>query len=147
MTKASEWPRVSNGPDLNHIIMGSEGNFGVITEAVVRVRPIPEVKEYSSVIFYNFEIGIKFMEDVARSRCWPASIRVVDNTQFKAAQALKEGGQSMTSSLVEALKMFYVQTIKGYDLEKIAAVTIVFEGTRVEVENQKTSIFKIAAKH
>jgi hypothetical protein len=53
----------------------------------------------------------------------------------------------MTSSLVEALKMFYVQTIKGYDLDKIAAVTIVFEGTRVEVENQKASIFKIAAKH
>jgi len=65
--------------------MGHEGNFGVVTEAVVRVRPIPEVKEYSSIIFYTFDIGIKFMEDVAHSRCWPASIRVVDNTQFKAA--------------------------------------------------------------
>jgi alkyldihydroxyacetonephosphate synthase len=84
-TKTSEWPRVSNGPDLNHIIMGHEGNFGVITEAVLRVRPLPEVKEYSSIVFHSFEVGIKFMDDIARSRCWPASIRVVDNTQFKAS--------------------------------------------------------------
>lgn len=85
LTKNAEWPRVSNGPDLNHIVMGHEGNFGVVTEAVVRVRPIPEVKEYTSIIFYTFDIGVKFMEDVAHSRCWPASIRVVDNVQFKAA--------------------------------------------------------------
>lgn len=39
--KLSEWPRVSNGPDLNHIVMGHEGNFGIVTEAVLRIRPIP----------------------------------------------------------------------------------------------------------
>lgn len=83
--KNSEWPRVSNGPDLNHVVMGHEGNFGVVTEAVLRVRPIPEVKEYSSVVFPDFEVGIKFMDEVARSRVWPASIRVVDNQQFQAA--------------------------------------------------------------
>jgi FAD/FMN-containing dehydrogenase len=27
--KESNWPRISNGPDLFHIIMGSEGMFGV----------------------------------------------------------------------------------------------------------------------
>lgn len=40
-TKTDLWPRVSNGPDMNHVVMGSEGNFGIITEAVLRVRPTP----------------------------------------------------------------------------------------------------------
>lgn len=40
-SKTNLWPRVSNGPDLNHLVMGSEGNYGIITEAVVRVRPLP----------------------------------------------------------------------------------------------------------
>jgi alkyldihydroxyacetonephosphate synthase len=79
-SKLSQWPRVSNGPDVNNIILGSEGNIGVITESVIRVRPIPEVKTYGSVVFPNFEIGIKFMEEMARGRIWPASIRLVDNT-------------------------------------------------------------------
>jgi alkyldihydroxyacetonephosphate synthase len=46
--------------------MGHEGNLGIITEAVLRVRKIPEVKEYSSFVFHEFEIGIKFMDEVAR---------------------------------------------------------------------------------
>ena len=77
--KLSSWPRVSNGPDLNHVLMGSEGNFGVITECVMRIRPIPPVKRYGSIIFYDFESGIKFMEEMARHRIWPASCRLVDN--------------------------------------------------------------------
>jgi alkyldihydroxyacetonephosphate synthase len=64
---------------MNHLIMGHEGNYGIITEAVLRIRNIPEVKEYSSFIFPNFEVGIKFMDEVARKRIWPASMRVVDN--------------------------------------------------------------------
>jgi alkyldihydroxyacetonephosphate synthase len=80
--KLGEWPRVSNGPDLNHIVMGHEGNFGIITEAVIRIRPIPPAKRFGSIIFYNFETGIKFMDEMARHRIYPASIRLVDNTQF-----------------------------------------------------------------
>mmetsp|Transcript_24105 Transcript_24105/g.23712 ORF Transcript_24105/g.23712 Transcript_24105/m.23712 type:complete len:112 (+) Transcript_24105:710-1045(+) len=39
--KGGNWPRVSNGPDLNHLVMGQEGNFGVVTEAVMKVKPLP----------------------------------------------------------------------------------------------------------
>ena len=59
--KSSLWPRISNGPDLNHLIMGSEGNLGVITEAVVRVRPLPEARIFDSILFYDWESGIKCM--------------------------------------------------------------------------------------
>ena len=77
--KNALWPRVSNGPDLNHLIMGSEGNFGIITEAVLRVRPIPEAKIYDSILFYDFEQGIKFMYEVSSLRSYPASLRLIDN--------------------------------------------------------------------
>jgi alkyldihydroxyacetonephosphate synthase len=81
-SKLNQWPRVSNGPDLNNVIMGHEGNFGIVSEAIIRIRPIPAVKSYGSIIFPDFELGIKFMEEMARGRIWPASIRLVDNIQF-----------------------------------------------------------------
>ena len=81
-TKSSLWPRISNGPDLNHLIMGSEGNYGVITEAVIRVRPLPEVRIFDSIIFYDWESGIKFMYDVSKTNSWPTSCRLVENIQF-----------------------------------------------------------------
>ncbi len=41
--KTDHWPRVSSGPDFSQLILGHEGNFGVISEAIVKVKPIPEV--------------------------------------------------------------------------------------------------------
>lgn len=73
---------MSNGIDINNLVMGHEGNFGIITEAVMRIRKIPDVKRYGSIIFPDFEVGIKFMDEMSRGRLWPASIRLVDNAQF-----------------------------------------------------------------
>ncbi len=35
------YQRVSQGPDLKATFIGHEGNFGVITEAVLKIKPIP----------------------------------------------------------------------------------------------------------
>jgi alkyldihydroxyacetonephosphate synthase len=88
-SKSGEWPRITNGPDFNHIFMGSEGNIGIVTEVVFKIAKFPEVRKYGSVIFPNFENGIKFMYDVAMSKIWPASCRVVDNVQFQCSIAMK----------------------------------------------------------
>jgi alkyldihydroxyacetonephosphate synthase len=45
------------GPDYNQVILGHEGNFGIVTEAIIRIRPIPEAQNFASIIFPNFEIG------------------------------------------------------------------------------------------
>ena len=39
--KTSHWPRVSAGPDIDQLILGHEGNLGIITECVIRIRPAP----------------------------------------------------------------------------------------------------------
>lgn len=39
--KGQNSPRVSSGPDLQEFILGHEGNFGIITECVIKVRPLP----------------------------------------------------------------------------------------------------------
>jgi alkyldihydroxyacetonephosphate synthase len=60
--------------------MGSEGLFGIITEAVIKVTCLPEKKVFDSIIFPNFEKGYKFMRETAAQKHWPASLRLIDNT-------------------------------------------------------------------
>lgn len=36
-------PRVSSGPSLHQLILGSEGMLGIITKVFLKVRPLPEV--------------------------------------------------------------------------------------------------------
>ena len=65
------------------------GNFGVVTEVTIRVRPIPEVRRYGSVVMPNFEQGVAFVREVAKQRCAPASIRLMDNLQFQMGMLIK----------------------------------------------------------
>jgi FAD/FMN-containing dehydrogenase len=43
-----------------------EGTLGVITEVIIKVRPLPKCKKYGSIAFPNFESGLLSMREVAR---------------------------------------------------------------------------------
>ena len=50
-------PRMSSGPNLNEFVLGSEGTLGIITETVIKVKPVPKNTVYDSIIFHDFESG------------------------------------------------------------------------------------------
>ncbi|XP_019545957.3 alkyldihydroxyacetonephosphate synthase-like [Aedes albopictus] len=139
-------PRVSCGPDFDHVIFGSEGTLGIITEAVVRLRPVAPVSRCGSLVFPNFEIGVSFLREVARKRLQPASIRLLDNLQFQIGQYLQPDGPWHTA-LVNGIKKQYLTTFLGFKLDQIAAVTLVFEGDQKRVESHEKLIYSIAGKY
>lgn len=55
----------------------------MVTEVTIKVRPLPEVCKYGSIVFPNFESGVSCLQEVARQRVAPASIRLMDNEQFQ----------------------------------------------------------------
>lgn len=120
---------------MHHVVMGSEGNFGIITDVTIRTRPIPQAKIYDSIIFHNYEDGIKFMQAVSKTNSWPSSLRLVDNTQFQFGTSLKPESTSMWTEFVEAAKKFFVVKVKGFDPEEMAACTMLFEGDEVWAKN------------
>ncbi|XP_058460459.1 alkyldihydroxyacetonephosphate synthase isoform X1 [Malaya genurostris] len=137
-------PRVSCGPDFNHIVLGSEGTLGVVTEVVIKLRPLPEVKKYGSLVFPDFGSGIKFLREVAKQRLQPASIRLIDNEQFVFGQALKPAGGTL-SNFTSYLQKAYITKVKGLSLDKIAITTLVFEGNAQDIKLHERKILTIAS--
>jgi len=37
----------------------------VVTEVIIKVRPLPEVRDFASYVFGEFEAGVDFMREVA----------------------------------------------------------------------------------
>jgi len=146
LERASASPREAVGLDLRKLMFGSEGTLGIVTSAVVKIFPLPEVQEYGSVLFPTFEDGFAFMYELTREATPPASVRLVDNLQFQFGLALKPGSSGL-HSLKSKLEKIFVTKIKGFAPFKMVACTLVFEGTRQEVSQQKKDLYRIAARH
>lgn len=146
LERGAQVPRISTGPDFDHVILGSEGTLGVVTEVVLKLRPAPKVVKYGSVVFPNFESGVKAMREVARRRCQPASIRLMDNEQFKFGQALRpEHGWG--EYVMQIFKHAYVTKVKGFSWDSMCVATLFFEGQdAAEVAAQEKTIYAVASE-
>lgn len=140
-------PRESIGANPRNFIFGSEGNYGIVTSAIVKLFPLPEVQRYGSVIFPDLEAGLAFMYDLQTAGAVPASVRLMDNTQFQFGQALKPRVDSQVAHWKSSLEKLVVTKLKGFDLNKMVAATLVFEGSKEEVEFQEKTLYAIAAQH
>jgi len=147
LERSSAAPRESVGPDLRRLIFGSEGTLGIVTSAIVKLFPLPESQAYGSVLFPSYEDGYAFMHELAHTSTPPASVRLVDNLQFQFGQALKPASNSAAADLMSKAQKFFVTKVKGFDPYKMVALTLVFEGTKDEVDRQQRDVYRIAAKH
>lgn len=139
-------PRESVGADPRRWALGSEGNLGIITGAVVKIFPLPEVQRYGSVVFRSFEEGVAFLYDLSRTGDTPASVRLVDNVQFQFSVALKPETNGLRW-VKGRLEKWVVTKLFRYDPEKMVACTLVFEGSRTDVERQEETVYRIARQH
>ena len=71
----SHYPREAPGPDLNQIMMGSEGTFGVLTEVTLKVfRWMPENRKRFSYMFKNWEIAMDAAREMMQHECGYSSV-------------------------------------------------------------------------
>jgi alkyldihydroxyacetonephosphate synthase len=74
-------PRAAVGPDLTQLFVGSEGTLGVITEAWLRVHPVPPAERRSAFGFASFGEGLAACRRVLRRGATPAVLRLYDTTE------------------------------------------------------------------
>jgi alkyldihydroxyacetonephosphate synthase len=146
LSRTAVAPRESVGHDPRRWIFGSEGNLGIVTRAVVKIFPTPEVQHYDAILFPDFEKGVAFMYELTRSGAVPASVRLVDNLQFQLSQTLKPRAGGWRA-LVRRLEKLYVTRVRGFDAGRMVACTLVYEGGRDEVAAQERAVRRIAGRH
>lgn len=138
--------RTSMGIKAQAALFGSEGNLGLITKAVVKIHKKPEVTQYESLIFKDFNTGIEFIKELSKSNFIPASIRLVDNFQLGFGQVFKQDSKGL-NKLMSKFMIGFLKNIKGFDLKQIALSTIVMEGSKDEVSYQQKQLKKLAKKY
>jgi alkyldihydroxyacetonephosphate synthase len=51
-------PASAAGPDLRELVLGSEGRFGILTQATLRVSPLPEHESFHALFFPDWDNAV-----------------------------------------------------------------------------------------
>jgi glycolate oxidase len=76
----------SPGYDLTGLFVGSEGTFGIVTEVVVRLVPLPEASRTLLAVFDTIDLASAAVASVIRLGIVPAALEMMDNLVIHAVE-------------------------------------------------------------
>ncbi len=135
-------PQSSAGPDLNRVVMGSEGTLGVITEATMRIHRTPPVKDYRGFLFPNFELGIAAIEECLERGYTPSMIRLQDEGETELAFNMKSPKKGLEAWIQKPIKAY----LKRAGYHRPCIMVMGFEGEPGPVAHTRQGALKILKK-
>jgi len=139
-------PSKSTGPDVNQMMIGSEGRLGIITEATVQVHRRPEVRTILGYLFPDWHDALTAMAEIAESEASPSVTRVSDPNETQFSFATKKAGGAMDKLQSFALTQF-LSRFKNYEMEKACLSFVGYEGTPSHVKTQRKLVGEIVSRH
>jgi alkyldihydroxyacetonephosphate synthase len=82
------FPASAAGTDLREIVLGSEGRIGVLTEAVVRVTPLPEYEAFHAVFFPDWTRAEAAVRELAQAKPGLSMLRLSNALETTTMLAL-----------------------------------------------------------
>ena len=82
------FPASAAGPDLREFFLGSEGRIGILTEACVRINPLPDREEFHTVFFPDFDHGVEAVRQIISSGLSLCMIRLSTANETSTTLAL-----------------------------------------------------------
>src|SRR5580693_2823505 len=137
-------PKSANGIDVNHLCIGSEGTFGVITEATMRVHLRPESRVVRGYLIPEFEDGIEAIHQCVQQECAPAMVRLNDPEKTALSLAFRPPASGF-SKIASSLFKSYLR-VKGVALPRVCLLLTAFEGNRADVMRMKKKVESIYRK-
>jgi alkyldihydroxyacetonephosphate synthase len=137
-------PKSSNGIDVNHICIGSEGTLGIITQATMRVHAISESRQVRGYLFPEFDGGIEAMHDCVRQECMPAMVRLNDPDKTALSLAFRPPASGFTNLAGRFFKTYL--GAKGFAPSRTCLMLIALEGGARAVARQLQQVGTIYRK-
>lgn len=133
------FPASAAGPDLKSLVLGSEGRLGVLTEATVRVVPIPEVEWFQAVFLPDWERAHTAARAIAQAGLPLSMLRLSTPGETRTSLALAGHAR-----LIGALERYL--SLRGVASEK-CLLLVGISGRAPLAKLARQEALAIAARH
>jgi alkyldihydroxyacetonephosphate synthase len=84
------FPASAAGPDLRQLVLGSEGRLGIVTQATLRVSPLPQREDFHALFFPDWAQGVAAVREMAQARLPLSMLRLSDAVETTTTLALAD---------------------------------------------------------
>lgn len=123
-------PASAAGPDLREMLLGSEGRLGIITQAKVRVRRLPEAESFFGVFFPSWEQGSEAVREIVQNELPVSMLRLSNPLETETTLILS--GKSWVRLADRGLRMIGYGDTRCLMIFGITGSTRLFKRTQRE---------------
>lgn len=125
------------GPDLTGLVVGSEGTFGVVTKAMVRILPKPEASGVLLAAFGSIASASRAVSATIATGIVPSALEMMDAVTISAVQAGGDAGYPADAAAVLLVELDGSVESVAAERDRVEAILHEFGAIQVRVATSK----------
>jgi glycolate oxidase len=134
------------GYDLTRLFVGSEGTLCVITEATLKLVPIPETKQTMLALYQDIEAAAQTVSSIISNRIIPATLEFLDQPTLEVVEDFAKIGLPVDVKAVLLIEQDGPPEVVARDMQRMEevcvenkAVSVQLAATEAEAEALRTA--------
>lgn len=132
-------PASASGPSIKDILIGSEGLYGIITDATIKIHHMPEREAFAAILFPSFDQGMACLREMMQQGLKPSIVRLHDERE---SELFAEISQGPLEKLLASLWLGWKRLGPAPCLFIVAS-----DGERAEVSEEQSRIKSFVRKY
>lgn len=133
------------GYQLSSLFIGSEGTLGVITQALLRLLPLPQSQRTAVAYFDNVDCAALVVSKIIAARIIPVTLELLDGVSIRCVEAYAKLGLPTQAGAMLLLEVDGFKEQVEEEIRQITAICHQNGATRLEVATDETQAASLKA--
>lgn len=121
------------GYDLTSLFVGSEGTLGIVTEAILKLVPLPEYKKTLLATYEDIDDAAKTVSAIIANKIIPATLEFLDQPTVEVVEEYNQIGLPTDAKAILLIEQDGHESVVTQDIQNIADICSEYNAVSVNI--------------